>query len=593
VGGGVPRDFGGVSERVAKGCRSGATRVAIALAFVAACLAASPVRAAHDVDTSATGIASGPPPVAEVTAPVPVGPLAALLGRLLAGASDDVIIADQRLPASPLRAAYARAGYQPIWTDENGGLRPAGLALLQGLQAARMAGMDMVDPLLAEIARLSPAKAAADLATLELLLSAALVAATAGSGDWPPEALLVAARIADPHQFVGAHLPASFFYWRLHRALSAYQHLATAGGWPVVPGGPKLEKGISDPRVAALGQRLLATGDLTQLGPRPALFDDALAGALRRFQARHGLDADGKLGTQTLAALNIPAERRVADILLNLERFRKLGAAIGERYLYINIAGMELSLVEHGRVTFFNRVIVGRRDRETPLLRSVVRRVDFNPTWIVPPKIARIDLLNHLHQDSRYFRLHNIRVYDGWSADARELDPDSIDWTRYSADNMPFVLRQDPGPENALGPVKFDFANDYAVYVHGTPVKALFGFAARAFSSGCIRMEQPVDLAAYLLRSDKNWPRARINDVVRKATTVSAALAEPLPILLTYQTAWVDGDGTVQFRADVYGLDHVGSAEASAAAPASPSPAASAPAWVAPARPISMSPHSS
>jgi murein L,D-transpeptidase YcbB/YkuD len=519
-----------------------------------------------------------------------LSPLAALLGRLLAGAADEIVVAGQHLPAAPLRAAYAPAGYQPLWIDENG-LRPAGAALVQGLQAARGAGMDMIDPLLAAIAGDRQAKAAADLAALDLLLSAALVAATAGSGDLPPEALLATARNSDPRRLVAQHLPASFFYWRLRHALPLYQRLAAAGGWPAVPGGPKLEKGMSDPRVAALGQRLLATGELTQPGARPALFDEALATALRRFQARHGLDADGKLGAQTLAALNVPAERRVADILLNLGRFRKLGPAMGERYLYINIAGMELNLVEHGRVTFSNRVIVGRRDRPTPLLQSVIRRIDFNPTWVVPPKIARIDLLNHLHQDSRYFELHNIRVYDGWNADARELDPDSIDWTRYSAGNMPFVLRQDPGPENALGPVKFDFANDYAVYVHGTPVKALFGFAARAFSSGCIRMEQPVELAAYLLRNDGNWPRPRIDDVVRKATTVSAALAEPLPILLTYQTAWVDGDGVLQFRADVYGLDGAGAAapaEARAAAPVPPAPAS-----VAPARPFTTGPRSS
>ena len=215
---------------------------------------------------------------------------------------------------------------------------------------------------------------------------------------------------------------------------------------------------------------------------------------------------------------------------------------------------MELSLVEHGQVTFHNRVIVGRVDRKTPLLQSVIHRIDFNPTWVVPPKIARIDMLNHLRQDPSYFRTHNVRVYDGWSGDAREVDPSAINWSQYSASNMPYVLRQDPGPENALGPVKFDFANDYAVYIHGTPVKSLFNLSSRALSSGCVRMEQPVDLAAYLLRKDPNWTRSRIDEVVRKATSISAAV-EALPVMLTYQTAWVDAEGVVQFRPDIYGLD--------------------------------------
>jgi murein L,D-transpeptidase YcbB/YkuD len=249
---------------------------------------------------------------------------------------------------------------------------------------------------------------------------------------------------------------------------------------------------------------------------------------------------------------------------------------------------MELSLVEHGRITFFNRVIVGRKDRPTPLLQSVIRRIDFNPVWVVPAKIARIDILGHEHQDPAFLRTHDIHVYDGWGVNAHEIDPAGINWSQYNAGNMPFVFRQDPGSENALGPVKFDFANDYAVYVHGTPVQSLFALAARALSSGCIRMEHPVDLAIYLLRDDPNWPRARIEDVVRKATTISAPLRDPLPIMLTYQTAWVDDAGLVQFRADIYGLDRAGaSAALTAGVPGAPAAGAS------PAKPGSSVPPSS
>ena len=351
--------------------------------------------------------------------------------------------------------------------------------------------------------------------------------------------------------FIADHLPTNLLLaLRPLPIIGATQRRAI--GRPFLPG--RSWKRACWSASGRLGQRLLA-GELAALRPQPNKFDDALAEALRKFQSSHGLDSDGKVGTQTLAALNTPADQRLGQILLNLQRFRKLNRAIGERYLYINVAGMELSLVEHGQVTFFNKVIVGRKDRPTPLLQSVIRRIDFNPTWVVPAKIARIDELNRMRADPTFFRTHNIRVYDGWGAGAREIDSDTIDWTRYGPNNMPFALRQDPGPENALGPVKFDFANDYAVYVHGTPVQSLFGLPARSLSSGCVRTEHPVELAAYLLHNDHDWPRSRIDDVVHKATTISAPLADPLPIMLTYQSAWVDAEGVVAFRRDFRSLD--------------------------------------
>lgn len=498
------------------------------------------------------------PGASTIPAAVPAGPpstaVAASLAKLLNDAGTTLAIEGQPLPAQAIDDDYAAASYQPIWTDDDG-LGPRGATLIDALQSAKAAGMDMVDPMLADISAHAQDKTPDELAKLELLLSGTLLLAISDAGDLAPAALLAASREGDARDFIADHLPATFFYWRLRHALPVYRQYAAAGAWPMVPDGPKLQPGMTDPRVAALGQRLLATGELAQLGPKPELFDDGLAAALRKFQSRHGLDSDGKVGPQTLAALNVPPDRRVQQILVNLERFRRLNRAMGQRYLYVNVAGMELTLVEHGQVTFFNKVIIGRKDRPTPLLQSVIRRIDFNPTWVVPPKIARIDELARLKADPTFFRTHNIRVFDGWGADAKEIDPDSIDWSQYGPSNMPFVLRQDPGPENALGPVKFDFVNDFAVYIHGTPTPALFAFGSRAFSSGCVRDEHPLDLAAYLLRNDPNWPRSRIDDVVRKATTISAPLAEALPVMLTYQTAWVDNDGVVQFRPDIYGLD--------------------------------------
>lgn len=526
--------------------------------LLASLLLAARLEAAQDSKTS--GAAAAP------AAPMTVAVAGALSG-LLGGTGGE--IAGQPLPIADLRASYATAGYEPIWTTD-AGLSPAGRALAERLVAAQQAGMSLPAPLLAAIDERRTATDAPRLGELELLLSGALLTATADSDDLDPQALLTALRAGDPAAITAQHLSTSFYYWRLAHALPVYRGYVAAGGWPHVPSGPKLEPGARDPRVQALTQRLLATGDLAAAGSDPSLYDPALVAAVKKFQARHGLDADGKLGPQTIAALNVSAQERLDQILLNLERFRALGPAMGDRFLYVNVAGMELSLVEHGRITFFNRVIVGRKDRPTPLLRSVIRRIDFNPVWVVPAKIARIDILGHEHQDPTFLRTHDIHVYDGWGANAHEIDPAGINWSQYNAGNMPFAFRQDPGSENALGPVKFDFANDYAVYVHGTPVQSLFALAARALSSGCIRMEHPVDLAIYLLRDDPNWPRARIEDVVRKATTISASLKDPLPIMLTYQTAWVDEAGLLQFRADVYGLDRTGGPALTAGVPGAP-----------------------
>jgi murein L,D-transpeptidase YcbB/YkuD len=525
----------------------------LALACVLIALGALPALAASDKVPSAESSPAIAAPPAEPAGP-PATAVAAALAKLLGGAGEGLTLAGVQMPGQTLDASYSAAGYAPIWTDE-GGLGPRGAELLDALQGAKVAGMDTLDSQLAAVALHAQAKAPDEVALLELLMSAALLAAVDDSGDLPAPDLLAAARQGDGRNFIADRLPTNIFYWRLRHALPVYRRYADAGNWPSVPGGPKLEKGMTDPRVAVLGQRLLATGELAQMGGQTDRFDDALAAALRKFQSRHGLDPDGKLGVQTLAALNTPADQRLKQILLNLARFRKLNRAMGERFLYVNVAGMELSLVEHDKVTFFNRVIIGRRDRPTPLLVSVIRRVDFNPTWVVPAKIARVDELGRQRADPNFFRSHNIRVFDGWGADAREIEPTAIDWSQYGPNNMPFALRQDPGPENALAPVKFDFANDFAVYIHGTPVQSLFALAMRSLSSGCVRAEHPVDLAAYLLRNDANWPRSRIDEVVHKATTISAPLAVPLPVMLTYQTAWVDDSGTVQFRPDIYGLD--------------------------------------
>ena len=376
------------SHRIARPASSTTLAAMSLVAATLLCLAARPALAERDAapapgaavssPAAATAVPpSGVPPSGAPPAPSTVqgpaglpGQQTAVAGSLAArlGAGDSLDIAGQNLPATLLRDSYAAAGYGPIWTEDRG-VSPAGAVLIDQLQAAKSAGMSMIDPLLAAIADHAAAKTPGELADLDLLLSAALLAATADSGDMPPAALLAAARKGDPRAFVAKHLPGTFFYWGLRNALPIYRQYAAGPAWPTVPAGPKLEKGMTDPRVAALRERLMATGELST-APAEAdvdaeVFDDSLAASLRKFQESHGLDADGKVGPQTIAALNVSAADRLNSILLNMERFRQLSPSMGARYLYVNIAGMELFLVEQGKVTFHNRVIVGRVDRKT------------------------------------------------------------------------------------------------------------------------------------------------------------------------------------------------------------------------------------
>ena len=263
-----------------------------AFIFFAALLlcAAQPALAQRDGAPGTPPAATSPPapsPAGVAALAEPANPpaqpqtaVAASLASRLAGAGDSLLLDGQSLPGVVLRDSYATMGYGPIWTNDQR-LGPAGALLIDQLNAAHGAGMTMIDPLMAAIAARSGAKAPDDLASLELLLSGALLAAEADSGDLAPPALLAAARRGDPRSFLAIHLPSTFFYWRLRQALPLYRNYVAGGGWPTVPAGPKLEKGMSDPRVAALGQRLLVTGELAALGSNPQLFDDNLAAALR------------------------------------------------------------------------------------------------------------------------------------------------------------------------------------------------------------------------------------------------------------------------------------------------------------------------
>jgi murein L,D-transpeptidase YcbB/YkuD len=343
-------------------------------------------------------------------------------------------------------------------------------------------------------------------------------------------------------------------YADLRAALADYRALAGAGGWPTVPLGESLKPGMSDPRVPALRARLAVTDGADPMPPAGGelVFDDALIAVVKAFQARHGLDVDGIVGKGTVAALNVPVETRVQDIVLSMERWRWMPPDLGHNHLIVNIAGFELRRFANGTLEERMNVVVGRPYNKTPVFSDSIRYLEFNPYWNVPTGIAIKEELPKLKSNPA------ARAAAGFEAVRGDTvyPLTSINWSQYGPGNFPFQLRQRPGPNNALGRVKFMFPNQFDVYLHDTPARSLFDKAERAFSHGCIRLARPLDLAVQVLAVGgvPGWDMARINAVVATQKRTVVNLAEPLPIHITYFTAWVD-QGIPNFRADIYGQD--------------------------------------
>ncbi|MEJ2206100.1 MAG: L,D-transpeptidase family protein, partial [Gemmatimonadota bacterium] len=280
-----------------------------------------------------------------------------------------------------------------------------------------------------------------------------------------------------------------------------------------------------------------------------------LADAVRRFQLRHGLDADGVVGAATVAALNVPAQERLRALELNMERWRWLPEDLGERHVEVNIAAFQLQVVERGHVVQSHRVVVGRQYRQTPMFTGAMTYLVFSPYWHVPPSIAAIDKLPVVREDPGYLRAQHMVVLD--RATNEEVDPARVDWASITGRelNLRYRLRQDPGPWNALGGVKFMFPNRHNVYLHDTPSRELFNRTARSFSSGCIRVEDPLALAEYVLGDPVRWSRDAIREAAARTGEQTVRLDRPIPVHLLYWTAWAAQDGTVHFRDDLYGRD--------------------------------------
>jgi murein L,D-transpeptidase YcbB/YkuD len=488
--------------------------------------------------------------------------------------------------------------FAPAWTHP-GGLRPRADSLLALLENASSEGLHAadyhVDRLREEWAIIRDASAPDPrrLAEVDLLLTDAfmLFGSHLLRGRVDPETLdanwSIERRAADfaavlERALTGGSIrqalmqlaPPQPEYAQLRAALARYRRVQQAGGWTTVPEGPALRTGDAGPRVERLRDRLQATGeraiDVPVADTTASVFDEALESAVLRFQARHGLDADGVVGAATLQALNVPVEARIRQIRLNMERWRWLPQNLGTRHLLVNIAGFELRLIEQGEDVMRMRVVTGQPYRQTPVFSGDISYLVLNPYWNVPHSIAVRDKLPLIKQDPGYLAQQKMTLFRGWGADAQIVDPATVDWSSVTARNFPYRLRQDPGPQNALGRVKFMFPNKYNVYLHDTPSRSLFARAERTFSSGCIRLERPLDLARYLLADQPEWTEARIQAVLGTNVERSVSLRQPMPVHLQYWTAWAERDGTVHFRRDVYSRDEpLGRALSEPAPPAS------------------------
>ncbi len=351
--------------------------------------------------------------------------------------------------------------------------------------------------------------------------------------------------------FFDAWQPQQPDYAALKLALSDYRAIAATGGWQSVPLGDTLKPGMSDPRVPLLRARLFLTDGAPKLpsGP-PEFYDEGLANAVKWFQKRHGLEDDGFVGKSTVAALNAPVEDRIAEIVVAMERWRWMPEDLGRDHLIVNIAGFNLEHVADGKVVDKMAVVVGKPYSRTPEFSDRVRYLEFNPYWNVPADIAIKEELPKLKANPA------ARAAAGFEAVRGDqvYQLTDIDWSQYGPGNFPFQLRQRPGPTNALGRVKFMFPNQFNVYLHDTPSRGAFAENSRAFSHGCVRLSRPLDLATEVLSGTPGWGRGRIDAVVAGGDRTIVNLAQPLPVHITYLTAWVD-DGTPNFRNDIYDQD--------------------------------------
>lgn len=473
---------------------------------------------------------------------------------------------------------YARRQMRPIWVNLEGPGNTA-LTIAKTLNASFDEGLNPDDYALPAISRLWPSRKPSELAQLDILLTQGLstyltdmaygraepclldpqlfATARENVNNEPGQLIMQASQAPDLDRFLRDQAPAHDAYRLLRIVLAKYRFIAEQGGWPQIPPGPSIKPDMQDPRVPAVRSLLRINGDYSCAEDASQLLDPELTAAVQRFQTRHNLNSDGIIGKNTLAAMNVPVAERIDQILINMELWRWLPHKLEGKQIYVNIAGFYLQARQDEQVEFATQVIVGKVYHKTPVFSDRIRYLEFNPFWNIPTSIARKEIVPEMLKDKAYLRNNNIRMFYGWDENGQEVDPATINWWELGGKINRYRLRQDPGPDNALGKVKFVFPNRHDVYLHDTPAHELFRRDDRAFSHGCIRVSRPVDFAHYLLSGDDpSWTMERIQKILDEGKRTIILLKKPIPVHILYRTVAVDPDsGAVSFFKDVYGRD--------------------------------------
>jgi murein L,D-transpeptidase YcbB/YkuD len=483
-----------------------------------------------------------------------------------------------------VRQFYERRAWRPAWTDA-AGVSPAALDFLDTLRRVDTEGLSPADYHLHRLealsARLSPSASALTgndpeiRSRFEWLMTDAFLhcgrhlsngrtgyarVGTPGANLCMDTDLAGALEKALAEGRVGAALldfsPRHGYFLHLRAALSRYRGFVARGGWPVVPPGPTLSRGARDPEVPLIRRRLAAEGDLgEESAATPEDFDARLEEGVRKFQQRHGLRESGIVDADTRQAMGVPAADRLAQIELNLERWRWLCRQLGDDHLLVNIPDFTLRAVRDGVPAFELRIVVGqtRPEWQTPVFNSRLSQIVFHPFWVVPRSIATREMLPKIKADPDYLKRQRLQVVRS-PKDETGLDPLEIAWKSLSEQHFPYTLRQDPGAGNALGRIKFVLTNTPDIYLHDTPSPRYFRRQVRTFSHGCVRVEKPLTLVRYLFGKTPATEKLIRGGLMKKRPT-AINLPRPVPVYLVYVTSWAEADGNVHFRSDVYGRD--------------------------------------
>ena len=466
---------------------------------------------------------------------------------------------------------YLSRAWRPVWDD------PARVeALVAAVEAIQVHGLDPADFSPDQLRRAAAESTTVEArAERELLLTDTLAALLFqlrhGKVDprtlyreWnftpPPNPYERAGELAavlqagDLRAAIDAHAPDLPLYRALVQGLAHYQALAMLGDWPKVAGGPTLRPGARSARVPALRERLLVEPEsgLDEATRRSSHYDPALVEAVKRFQAGHGLEPDGVIGAQTLLALNTSPARRVEQIRANLERLRWVAADLRGDRLLVDIVGYHADLVLDGQPVWESKVIVGKPARKTPSLRDSVVNLVFNPKWVVPPTILREDVIPRAARNPGYLASQRLRVVD---RSGQSVDPSTIDWGSARQSGFPYRVVQQSGADGSLGRIKFALSNPYAIYLHDTNARSLFGRAERALSSGCVRVAKPAELARILLDDPVSWSAEALEAALASGRTRTVGVGRDVTVLLHYSTAGLDEHGRLQLRNDIYDYD--------------------------------------